>query len=55
MFLTCEGEGREGKDMKKGIGMCYVHVPTSHKEYRYYELQTFTNKKIILTYVYFKL
>lgn len=37
--------GGEGKGMETGIKMCDVHVPTSHKECKYYALQIYTNKK----------
>lgn len=35
---------RGGEGMEKGIKMGYVHVPTAHKEYKHYILQSCTNK-----------
>lgn len=31
-----EGEGGNGKGIRKGIKMCYIHTPTSPKERKHY-------------------
>lgn len=38
-------EGGECRGMKEAIKISYIHVPTPHKECKYYALQTCTNKK----------
>lgn len=38
-------EGKERKKAEKRNKMCYVHVPTSYKEYKHYAPHTCTNKR----------
>lgn len=42
-----EGGRRKGKEMKKGIKMCYVHLPTSHRECRHYTHVSMCANKLI--------
>lgn len=39
------GGRRRGRErMKTGMKMCYVHIPTSHKEFSHYVLHASANK-----------
>lgn len=36
---------RDNKEWKKGIGMCYVHVSTPHKDYKHHVLRKCTQNR----------
>lgn len=42
--IVCRGKGGEGKKVKNGIRICYVHASAPHKECKHFVLQKCTTK-----------